>query len=60
MTPVVAPQNYGLVRIGRIELSDGLIFSIIFELDEAKMPTGTQGWRGVCTRRLVRRYRDSE
>ena len=24
------------------------------------MPTGTQGWRGVCTRRLVRRYRDSE
>ena len=36
MTPVVAPQNYGLVRIGRIELSDDLIFSIIFELDEAK------------------------
>ena len=35
MTPV-ALQNYGLVRIGRIELSDDLIFSIIFELDEAK------------------------
>jgi hypothetical protein len=32
----VALQNYGLVRIGRIELSDDLIFSIIFELDEAK------------------------
>ena len=36
MTPVVALQNYGLVRIGRIELSDDLIFSILFELDEAK------------------------
>ena len=35
MTPV-ALQNYGLVRIGRIELSDDLIFSIVFELDEAK------------------------
>ena len=36
MAPVVALQKYGLVRIGRIELSDDLIFSIIFELDEAK------------------------
>ena len=35
MTPV-ALQKYGLVRIGRIELSDDLIFSVIFELDEAK------------------------
>ena len=35
MTPV-ALQKYGLVRIGRIELSDDLIFSIVFELNEAK------------------------